>query len=327
MMKGLFASIKLDTIELRNRIVLPPMATEKSTEEGLPTEELYEHYEERSKGPGLVIVEHSYVDEGGRLSKNQLGIYSDEHIEPLQILADLIKENGAAAAIQINHAGGKAQEEMIGKKPVAPSEAYFENAEELCLKEMEEIKAAFREAARRAEEAGFDAVEVHGAHGFLLGQFLSPISNQRKDGYGGEDLEKRMKFPLEVVEEVKRVLDDTALFYRLGATDRDEEGLTVNEAKIFAKELQERGVEVIDVSGNLCGSRPSDLEGEQGYFVSTAMNVKRAVDVPVIGVGGIKDPDHANKIVEEGMVDMVAVGREQWKDPRWAFKAKEEIGE
>ena len=325
-MKGLLSPLEIDSISLRNRIVFPPMASENSTEDGFPTKELYEHYRELSEGPGLVIVEHSYVDPRGRLSENQLGIYSDEHVEPLAELAESIKENGAVPAIQINHAGGKCDENITGKKPVAPSEAYFDGVEKLSLKDMKKIKQSFVHAAERAEKAGFDAVEIHGAHGFLLGQFLSPLTNRRDDEYGGKELEDRMRFPLEIVEEVKRSVGDIILMYRLGATDMDEEGLTVDESKIFARKLEDLGVDIIDVSGNLCGSRPGK-DGEQGYFVPLAEDIKREVKVPVIGVGGIKDPLYADKIVKEGKVDLVAVGREQWKDPKWALKAEDELKE
>ena len=326
-MADLFAPLKIGSVELRNRVVLPPMATEKSTEDGFPTEELYEHYEERSEGPGLIIVEHSYVNPRGRLSTNQLGIYSDEHIESLERLAGAIRAEGAVPAIQINHAGGHCDENVTGEKPVAPSDAYFDDVDPLSVEQMEKIKQDFVEGARRAEKAGFDVVEIHGAHGFLLGQFLSPITNQRDDGYGGVELENRMRFPLEIVKEVREVVEDIALFYRLGATDMDEEGLTVEESKEFAKKLVENGIEVIDVSGNLCGSRPDELEGEQGYFVPIAEKIKGVVDVPVIGVGGIKEARYADQLVKDKKVDLVAVGREQWKDPDWALKAKEELKE
>ncbi len=326
-MTGLFTALKTDSLNFRNRVAFPPMASEKSTEDGFPTEKLYDHYKKRSKYPGLVIVEHSYVDPRGRLSENQLGIYSDEHIEKLERLADIIESNGAVSAIQINHAGGQCKEELIGEKPVAPSDAYFEDVDTLTRDQMEEIKNNFVEAAKRAEGAGFDAVEVHGAHGFLLGQFMSPHSNQREDEFGGDDLENRMRFPLEVVEAVKDVITDTSLLYRLGATDRDDEGQTVDESKVFAEELEKRGIEMIDVSGNLCGSRPEELEGKQGYFVPLAEDIKEAVDVPVIGVGGVKDGRYADKVIREGKVDMIAVGREQWQDPEWVSKAKMELKE
>jgi len=324
-MSGLFTPLKISSLELENRIVLPPMATEKSTEDGFPTEELYQHYKEISEGPGLVIVEHSYVNPRGRLSTNQLGIYSDEHIDSLERLENNIRTKGAVPAIQINHAGGHCDEDIIGEKPLAPSDAYFEKTEPLSLEQMEKIKEDFVEGAKRAVKAGFDAVEIHGAHGFLLGQFLSPITNQRDDEYGGKELENRMRFPLEIVKEVREAVEDIVLFYRLGATDMKDEGLTVEESKQFAKKLVENGIEVIDVSGNLCGSRPDELEGEQGYFVPIAEKIKGVVDVPVIGVGGITDASFADQFVKEGKVDLVAVGREQWKNPDWALKAKKEL--
>ncbi len=325
MMSGLFTPLNIGPLRVENRIVLPPMATEKSTEDGFPKEELYEHYEEISEGPGLVIVEHSYVNPRGRLSTNQLGIYLDEHIEGLERLADTIKTENAVPAIQINYAGGHCDEDITGEKPVSPSDAYFEDAEPLSIEQMEKIKEDFVEGARRAKKAGFEAVEIHGAHGFLLGQFLSPITNQRNDRYGGKELEDRMRFPLEIVKEVKKAVEDISLFYRLGATDMEDGGLTVEESKKFAKKLVENGIEVIDVSGNLCGSRPEELEGEQGYFVPIAEEIKDAVDVPVIGVGGIKEASYANQIIEQEKVDLVAIGREQWKEPDWALKAKEEL--
>ncbi|MFW6064046.1 MAG: NADH:flavin oxidoreductase [Candidatus Natronoplasma sp.] len=323
-MSGLLSPLELDSLKLRNRIVLPPMATEKSTQDGFATEEIYDHYDERSEGPGLVIVEHSYVNRRGRLSENQLGIYSDKHVESLKELAETIKANGAKAAIQINHAGGQCDEDLTGEKPAAPSEAYFDDAEQLSVEQMEKIKQDFVSAAERAVKAGFEAVEIHGAHSFLLGQFMSPLTNQRDDEYGG-DLENRMRFPLEIVEEVNEAVEDISLLYRLGATDMDENGLTVEEAKIFAERLEENGVDIIEVSGNMCGSRPEEYEGKQGYFVPLAEEIKDAVEVPVIGVGGIKEPEYADDIVREVKVDLVAVGREQWKDPDWAVKAIEEL--
>ncbi|MEF8834885.1 MAG: NADH:flavin oxidoreductase [Candidatus Thermoplasmatota archaeon] len=324
-MAGLLTPLQIGSLKLENRIVFPPMATEESTEDGFPKEELYEHYAERSEGPGLVIVEHSYVNTRGRLSKNQLGIYSNEHVESLEKLANTIKTEGAVAAIQINHAGGQCDEDITGEKPIAPSDAYFENAKQLSLEQMDKIKKDFVSAAERAVKAGFEAVEIHGAHGFLLGQFLSPLTNQRDDEYGGEELEDRMRFPLKIVEEVNEAVEDISLLYRLGATDMDEDGLTVDEAKVFAEELVENGIDILDVSGNLCGSRPDEFEGEQGYFVPIAENIKDAVDVPVIGVGGIKDASYADRVIKEEKIDLVAVGRGQWKDPKWALKAKKEL--
>ncbi len=322
-MPHLFTPLKVGSVKLRNRVVLPPMATEKSSNDGFPTEELYEHYDKQSKGPGMVIVEHSYVNRKGKLSSNQLGIYSDKLVKKLSKLSDIIRSNGAASAIQINHAGGACKQKVIGGKAVAPSDAYFKDVEPLTVEEMGSIKDDFIQAAERAVEAGFDAVEVHGAHGFLLGQFMSPMTNQRDDEYGGESLENRMRFPLEIVKSVKEVVGDKLLLYRLGATDMNEKGLTVDESKVFAKELEKIGVDIIDISGNLSGSRPD--KDRQGYFVPAAEEIRSVVNVPVIGVGGITEPSYADEIVRDGKVDLVAVGREQWKNPDWVDDAKKEL--
>jgi len=319
-MVNLFTPLDIGDVELRNRVVLPPMATEKSTINGNPTEKLYMHYEKHSKGSGLVIVEHSYISNDGRLSTNQLGIYCDELIDGLSELSEVIRSQGAVSALQINHAGGMCRHGITGDIVFAPSDAYFEDTNPLSLEDMKRIKDDFVNAAGRAMEAGFDAVEIHGAHGFLLGQFLSPITNQREDEYGGHELENRMRFPLEVVKAVREAVDGV-LLYRLGSTDMDDKGLTVDESAIFANKLAEAGVDVIDVSGNLSGSRPD--EDEQGYFVPMAEKIKSAVDVPVIGVGGITEPAFADKIIREGKVDLVAVGRAQWRDPDWVSNAKE----
>ncbi|MDH5461422.1 MAG: tRNA-dihydrouridine synthase, partial [Candidatus Bathyarchaeota archaeon] len=172
----------------------------------------------------------------------------------------------------------------------------------------------------RAMKAGFDGVEVHGAHGFLLNQFFSPLANRRRDRYGGS-LENRMKFPLQVVEKVKERIGGRLLLYRLGSDDLDPEGTKIEDSKKFAVKLEEAGVDIIDVSGGLCGSRPTQLQNRQGYFIPQAQQIKETVNVPVIGVGGITEPEYANSLIQRGRVDLVAVGRALLKDPDWAINA------
>ena len=324
-MPELFTPITIDGLKLKNRIIMPPMARDLSTTDGKPTSELYDHYLRRAKDVGLVIVEHSYVQLDGKLSEKQLGIYKDELTSPLNKLSDSIKGKGTPSCIQITHAGAKARKEIIGQRPKAPSsEFYDKEVDKLSVEEMEEIKKNFVEAAVRAEKAGFDSVEVHGAHGFLLSEFVSPLSNTRDDKYGG-DLRNRIRFPLEIVEEIIESVKDLKVFYRLGASDRMKAGFEIDEAKVLAKNLEKKGIDAIDVSGGLCGSAPSELEGKQGYFVPLAEKIKKAVDVPVIGVGGIKDPAYANKIIREGRVDLIAVGRALLKNPDWAAEAKKKL--
>lgn len=203
-------------------------------------------------------------------------------------------------------------------KPVAPSRSG--NARKLRGEEIEALAEAFAMAAERAMRAGFDGVEVHGAHGFLLNQFFSPLTNRRRDKYGGS-LENRMRFPLEVVERVKEKVGGRLLLYRLGSDDLDSAGTRIEDSQKFAVKLEEAGVDIIDVSGGLCGSRPDQLQNRQGYFIPQAQQIKKVIDIPVIGVGGITEPEYANKLIQEGKVDLVAVGRGLLEDPDWAIKA------
>lgn len=317
-MPNIHTPLKIKNVTLRNRLVMPPMAMNLATEDGEVTDELVEHYHERARHVGMIIVEHSYVDPSGKLSKRQLGIYKDELIPGLTKIAEAIKEEGCVACIQITHAGGACDKDITGETPVSASTDWYENKEvkELSKEEMEHIKENFLEAAKRAKKAGFDAVEVHGAHGFLLNQFTSPLTNKRDDRYGNS-FENRMKYPLEVIDEVKKQTEGMVLMYRMGAYDDKQGGFTLEDAQIFGKELEKAGVNMIDVSGGFCGSRPKEKD-EQGFFVPYAEKVKEAVNVPVIGVGGITELDFADKTVREERIDLAAVGRALLKDPDWA---------
>ncbi|MFQ6052702.1 MAG: tRNA-dihydrouridine synthase [Candidatus Bathyarchaeia archaeon] len=317
--------LKVGSLELRNRIVMPPMATRLATLKGEVTDRLVEHYADRSEDLGLLIVEHSYIAPEGRIRLNQLGAYSDDLIPGLRRLVEAVHEHSTPIALQINHAGGTTTREVCGVQPLAPSPVMHprrgqEVPRALSTEEIEGVIRAFREAARRAFEAGFDAVEVHGAHGFLLSQFLSPLTNRREDDFGGP-LENRVRLPLRIIEEVvEEVGAGFPVLYRLGAEDMLPGGLTLEEGVEAAKMIAEKGVHIIDVSGGLIGSRPPELEGP-GFFVPQAAAVREATGVPVIGVGGIRTPEEADSIIRSGRVDLVAVGRAILKDPRWASKA------
>ncbi len=321
---SLDSELIIGSLRLRNRVVLPPMATQLASPEGEVTNELLTHYMLRSSCVGLVIVEHSYISPEGKYSSRQLGIWRDELIEGLSKLSSIIKGCGAVAVIQLNHAGGRANPAVCNCKPIAPSPVLvprgFDIPREMTSEDFERVLKAFREAAIRAVKAGFDGVELHGAHGFLLNQFLSPITNKRVDEFGGS-LEGRMRFPLAVVEEVRRATKGKLLMYRLGVDDMLEGGFTIDEAIKVAIKLVEIGVDIIDVSGGLCGGAPPQLQGIQGFFIPLAEKIKRFVDVPVIGVGGIEDPCFANKLIAKGRVDLVAVGRAHLKNPQWCCEA------
>lgn len=321
--------LKVGSLELKNRIVMPPMATMLANQRGEVTDRLVKHYVERSEDLGLLIVEHSYVTQRGRVRLNQLGAHSDDLIPGLARLVDAVHENDTPIALQINHAGGTTTGDVCGAKPTAPSPVMHprrgqELPRQLNRDEIEDVIHSFRDAARRAVKAGFDAVEVHGAHGFLLGQFLSPLTNKRRDEFGGP-LENRVRLPGRIIEEIRRDLgSDFPILYRIGVDDMYQGGLTLREGVEAAGMIAERGVDIMDVSGGLVGGRPEGLEGP-GYFVPHAAAVNDVVDVPVIGVGGIVTAEEADEIIRSGSVDLVAVGRAILRDPKWATKALENM--
>lgn len=315
---GLLNPLEVKGLTLRNRIVMPPMQTSLATSKGAVTNKLIRHYTQRSKALGMLIVEHSYVSLDGRLSERQLGIYEDDLLLGLEKLSSSIHALGTPVVVQINHAGRVASREITRTKPVAPSTT--DNARELQLEEIDGLIEAFANAAERAMKAGFDGVEVHGAHGFLINQFFSRLANRRRDGYGGS-LKNRMRFPLEVVERVRERVGGRLLLYRLGSDDLNPKGTRIEDSRKFAAKLEAAGVDVIDVSGGLCGSRPTQIQGMQGYFIPQAEQIKKVVNVPIIGVGGITEPEFADSLVKDGSVDLVAVGRALLEDADWATNA------
>jgi len=297
---------------------MPPMQTGRASFAGEVTSRLMNFYVLRSSAIGLPIVEHCYVSPTGKIGPKQLGIYSDSLTEGFEKLASAIHSVGAPAVVQISHAGGVANEKVIGTKPAGPSERG--KTRTLTVEELYTIAEDFKMAAERAVKAGFDGVEIHGAHGYLLNQFFSPLLNKREDEFGGS-LENRMRFPMLVVDKVESALGGRLLLYRLGSDDLAPHGIQIEESVLFAKGLEEAGVDILDVSGGMCGAMPKQLKKVAGYFVPQAAQIKKAVKVPVIGVGGIYTAAFANSLVSERKVDLVAVGRAQWHDYEWAQKA------
>jgi len=234
---------------------------------------------------------------------------------------------GAKIGIQITHAGSNTSSEVLGHQPLAPSPVPHprkrnEIPRELTRDELQTIREAFAAAARRAKEAGFDMVEIHGAHGFLLNQFFSPLTNRREDEYGGS-FENRLRFPREVVAAVRQAVGETfCIFYRFGADDQMPGGITTGDARRAAPLLVEAGVDVLDLSGGMCGASSTGT----GFFNYLAEAVKPAVDVPVMVTGGLGDPREANRVIEEDIADLVGVGRALLADPEWALKAKAVLG-
>lgn len=313
-------------LELKNRIVMPPMANDLATADGEVTGQLIDHYRRPAEADvALVIIEHSYITPGGKMSVNQLGIHQDSLVPGLQRLAAAIRDAGAKSAIQLTHAGANTSAEVCGCQPVGPSEIPASRRREkprpLEVAEIKDIVAAYREAARRAREAGFDAVEIHGAHGFLLNEFTSPYTNKRSDSYGGS-LANRLRLPLEVIGAIRaQVGKGFPLLYRFGANDFLRDGIDLDQARKIAPALVEAGIDILDISGGLCGSRPETFQDVQGYFVPLAQTIKAVVEVPVIAVGGIKDAKFANQVIVDQQADLVAVGRALLKNPLWAREA------
>lgn len=322
-MPSLFSQAEIDHIPVKNRIVMPPMVCFGWTDDsGMVSQQHIRHYEARAKGgTGLVILEATCINKNGRLANTQLGIWSDEHIPGLSAITKACHRYGAKVLVQIHHAGLKTPASVA--PAVAPSQQQNdrgESARELTKDEIRSIQEDFVQAAKRAEQAGFDGIELHGAHGFLIDQFMSPITNRRTDEYGG-DLLHRARFALEIVEGIKgEVSDSFILGYRMGGNEP-----TLKEGIEIAKLLQKAGVEVLHVSAGISdGTHPPVPKGfAYNWIVYQGTQIKCHVDVPVIVVNGIRTPQQAAYLVENDLADFVAVGRGHLVDPQWARKARE----
>jgi 2,4-dienoyl-CoA reductase-like NADH-dependent reductase (Old Yellow Enzyme family) len=312
------------------------MANNLADENGRVTPALQEHYGKHARGgAALVIVEHAYVAREGRVDEHQLGAHEDANTPGLASLARRIHDGGALAVMQITHGGARCPQAATGQMPQAPSDVTVPGDEEtprpLSQAEIEQLPVLFAAAARRAIEAGFDGVEVHGAHGYLLNEFLSPVTNRRTDAYGGE-IDGRLRVIQEVLEAVREALGlDSLLLYRFPADDGVPGGLSPEDGAKIAPRLVAWGVDLVDCSGGLCGSRPSGRQ-EQGFFVQAAGTVRRglraaSLDTPVSGVGGVIEPAFAQRVIEDDLIDAVCVGRAQLRDPAWPRKALVELGQ
>lgn len=331
-MKTILTPLVTLKLILKNRLVYPPMATSKATEDGLVSEETLKFYDDitKFKNIGLVIVEHSYVSIEGKANHNQTSITSDETIEPLKKLVRVIQKNESKAILQINHAGSAATKEVTGQDPVGPSAVpnprKGTTPKELSIEEIAGIVKKFAESAKRAKLAGFDGVEIHSAHGYLLNQFLSPLSNKRKDKYGGS-LQNRIKIHLEIIKEVRKAVGENyPIFLRLGASDYIKGGTTIEDSKEVAIEFEKAGVDILDISGGFCGYIPDGVNLKvQGYFHPLSSAIKEVVNIPVIVTGGITDIISGSKLIEENKSDLIGVGRAIFKDSTWSEREFKKI--
>ena len=327
----LFTPITINNMTLKNRSVMPPMGTGYGNMDNTPSERLIEYLARRARGgTALIITEICAVDPRGKGFPNQLAAWSDEFIPHLAKIPQAVHREGAMSAIQLHHAGRETFESAAGAVPEAPSPIpsviLNQPCEEMSLARIADIIDAFGNAARRSKKAGFDAVEIHGAHGYLLNQFLSPFSNQRSDKYGGSD-ENRARFVLEIVEAVRgRVGPDFPVFIRVSTDELVRGGYDLEFMKWLAPQLVSAGVNAIHASVGVY-STPGNLsiasmDTEEGFNLFRARAIKEAAGVPVIGVGRVS-LEMAEKAIAAGDADLIAFGRQHLTDPDFIGKARE----
>ena len=323
----LMQSFRLKNVELRNRIVMAPMLSRLCDPNGVVSPKLIDYYTERARGGvGLIIVEYCYIDEKeSKANPGQLGVYDDQLIAGLGDLAEAIQEWGAKAILQICHAGRCTSAKIMGRQPIAPSSmpSYTgEMAREMTLEEVEGAIESFAEAARRAKTAGYDGVELHGTHGYLLAQFLSPHTNRRTDKYGRD----RGLFALETLDRVRsRVGSNFPVGYRISGDEFIEGGITLPEAKALAKRLEEKGIDYLHVSAGIIETGQRfilPMYFPKGALLPLAEGIKSSVNVPVIAVGAIHDPALAEEALQKKRADLIAMGRALIADPELPNKVQ-----
>ncbi len=342
-MAHLFEPLKLRSIELPHRIVVSPMC-QYSSEDGFANDWHFVHLGSRAVGrAAAVITEATAVTADGRISPQDLGIWKDDHVESLRRIFSFITEQGAIPGMQLAHAGRKAStnQPWNGGKPISPSQGGwtpivapsplpfsdgYQTPHALSVAEISQIVQAFAAAARRAEAAGANIIELHGAHGYLVHSFLSPLSNQRTDQYGGS-FENRIRFACEIVAAVRKVWPERyPLWMRISATDWVQGGWTVEESVEFARRLKPLGVDLFDCSsgGNVPGVR---IPVGPGYQVAFAEQVRRQAGVMTGAVGMITDPAQADQIVRSGQADVVILARQFLREPYWPLLAASALGQ
>jgi len=338
----LFSSFKIKSKSFRNRIVLSPMCQYKA-KDGVISDWHFQHYSRFAfSGLGAAFVEATGVSPEGRIGHGCTGIWSDSHVEGLSKIAKIFNEYNCLSGIQLAHAGRKASylRPWDGASPITendkvepawqtigPSAIPINNSspvpKEMTVEDINKVREDFKKAAQRADKAGFDIIEIHGAHGYLLHSFFSPLSNQRNDQYGGS-FENRIRFALEIIAEIKSVWpDNKPLFYRLSSIDAPGQGANLEDNIKLAKSLKSVGVDVIDCSsGGITGS-PVLTKSKiiPGFQVPYSEKIKKDAEISSMAVGAIISADQANEIISNKRADLVAMGRELLADTQWVYKA------
>jgi 2,4-dienoyl-CoA reductase-like NADH-dependent reductase (Old Yellow Enzyme family) len=339
-MSTLFSPIKIRNIEIKNRCWVSPMC-QYSSVDGLANDWHMVHLGTRAiGGAGLVMTEAAAVSPEGRISPSDLGIWDDKHIKPLQRISKFINYHNAIPAIQIAHSGRKGSTkkpwedgyaldktnggwDLIGPSPI-PFDERSSTPQEMSISDINKVIENFVDSAKRAEEAGFKCIEIHMAHGYLIHEFLSPLSNKRSDNYG-VNLKGRMKLGLEIAKGIKDVISqDTILLSRISATDYINNGWSLSESIEFSKELKIVGVDLIDCSSGGNASN-ANIKLEPGYQVSFSSQIRKSASIMTGAVGLITEPSHAERILKDNHSDVVFLGREFLRNPYWPLKAEMEL--
>ncbi len=326
-MKYVNEPIEINHLKIKNRLVMPPMATSAS-EDGSVTQKLLDYYSEKSAGGyiGLIITEHSYINQQGIANPGQVSISKDSDIEGLKELVNVIHKNGSKVIAQINHAGSSASQKVTGMPIVSASAIVNEGAtgrngelpKAMTIEQIKKVVNDFALAAKRAKEAGFDGVEIHSAHGYLLNQFYSPLTNKRDDAYTGATIEGRLKIHQEVIQAVREMVGTEFLVaLRLGGCDYWDGGSTIEDSVEAAVLLEKCGIDLLDISGGLNGYVVPGYK-EPGYFSEMTEQIKKKIAIPVILTGGVTQIADAEQLLENGKADLIGVGRAIFKDSTWA---------
>ena len=320
--------ISVNGLAIANRIVMPPMATYKAAD-GLIGAELFAWYAARAEaGTGLIIVEHSSVDARGRVDTRQISVADDTALPGLARLAESVHRAGPSRLFaQLNHAGSQRKKPVpdtgLVSASAVPHPALDTNEvpRALTVEEIQALVARFAQAAARVRQAGFDGVEIHAAHGYLLNQFYSPLTNRRSDDYGGQSLNTRLRFLLETVEAVRRVVGrDFPLAVRLGGADYMPGGSSIEDAVAAAHCLEQAGVDLLDISGGMCRYTRAGHD-EAGWFADMSLAIRQAVSVPVLLTGGIQTAAQAEELLHKGAADLLGVGRAMLRNAAWSRDA------
>ena len=335
-MTALFSPGLIGGVEIRNRVVMPSMTTKLADVDGHVTDATIAYYKARAVGGvGLITVEMAAPEKVGRHRANELGVHDDRFLPGLSRLAGELRGHGARVSIQLGHAGGHTREDICGEPPIAPSaipHSVFEVTTETVVplemtrERIEQTTRAFVAAAARVREAGFDCVELHGAHGYLISQFLCPEENRRTDEYGGP-IENRARFGLDIVRRIKDQVPGFPVIFRMNADDFFPTGMIFPEAIQVAGWAAEAGADAVHVAGGHYRSLPSaaamipPMEYPEATFLDYATRIKEVVDVPVIAVGRLGDPETARDAIESGKADFIALGRGLLADAEWVNKA------